>query len=367
MNKVGIFGAVMEDVKQKILERILKGEFPLRTRMPSERKFADEFGCSQNMVHRALRSLVEEKVLLCRPNNGYFIAPTGLKNSSSGKQFALISRGGEGGFSMALRREATLRGCEVVMHMMDFDRPQLVTEIMKDPAVSGIFFHVDASHANSWSDIFDEVYREHYPIIALDVPIVPGALSVVGSNLFRIGFRAAELLYRYGKRAVVCGYKRSEGDSSLRCVGFKAGCNAFHWAEPIECYIVPSRDNGADEKFFDEIFSRYAGEFDTVFTSTCGFTIALAEYLKKHPELKPGRDFNWLGAEVQSVSPEQPFVIDVLQQQYDLLAQSAFDMMERAMAQRGSGIVTSQVVDAIYRSGNTINRAMSPNKQGEKR
>ena len=360
MNKVEIFGAVMEDIKQKILERILKGEFPLRTRMPSERKFADELGCSQNMVHRALRSLVEEKILLCRPNNGYFIAPAGLKNSSSGKKFALISRGGEGSFSMALRREATLRGCEIVIYCMNIDHPQLVNDIMKDASISGIFFHVDASQANSWSDIFDELYREHYPIIALDVPIVPGALSVVGSNLFRIGFRAAELLYRYGNRAVVCGYKRSVGDSSLRCVGFKAGCNAFHWAEPIECYIVPSRDNGADEKFFDEMFSRYAGEFDTVFTSTRGFTMALAEYLKKHPELQPGRDFNWLGAEVQTVFPDQPFVIDVLVQQYDLLAQSAFDMMERAMAQRGSGIVTSQVVDAIYRSGNTINRLKTP-------
>jgi hypothetical protein len=121
-----------------------------------------------------------------------------------------------------------------------------------------------------------------------------------------------------------------------------------------------------DEKFFDEMFSRYAGEFDTIFTSTRSFTMALAEYLKKHPELKPGRDFNWLGAEVQTAFPDQPFVIDVLAQQYDLLAHWAFDMMERAMAQRGSGIVTSQVVDAIYRSGNTINR-VTPNKKGEKR
>lgn len=350
----------MEDVKQIILERIFKGEFPLRVRMPSERKFAAELGCSQNMVHRALRSLVDEKILICRPGNGYFVTPANLKDSAAGKKFVILCGGTDTGLTMAIRREAGLRGGECVIQKVTFDTPHIVDDIMKKNDISGVFFHVDVSHANSWINIFDGAFQKHYPVVALDVPIIPGALPVVGSNLFRIGFRAAELLCRYGKRAVVCGYRRNEHDASLRCVGFKAGCEAFNWADPLEYSVDKTSKWCVDDDFFDMIFQRHAGEFDTVFTSTNGFTAAFSKYLRKHPELLPGRDFNWLGTDMQRFYPEQPYVIDVIAQQYDLLAQSAFDMMERAMAQRGSGIVTSQVIDAVYRSGNTINRNLTP-------
>ncbi|MCI5779489.1 MAG: GntR family transcriptional regulator [Lentisphaeria bacterium] len=351
----------MEFVKQIIFERVLRGDFPLRERMPSERKFALEFGCSQNMIHRALQALVAEGVLVCRPSNGYFVAPANLKGASGGKKFIFLSPAKDGcsGFALALHREAKLRHSECVFRHLDRDDWMQINEIMDDRSISGMFFNCDVSYSNSWNKIFDRAYREHYPLVVLDAPMKTGALPMVGSNLFRIGFRAAELLYRYGRRALVCGYRKFE--PSLRCSGFVAGCEAFNWAPPLEVYPgQESSDFSPTRRTFEEIFDRYWGEFDSIFTSTLGYTRELAEFLAGHPEIVPGRDFNWLGAENQTPVPGQKYVIDVLAQQFDLLAVSAMDMMERAMAQRGSGIITSQNVDAVYRAGNTINRNRQP-------
>lgn len=346
----------MESIKEIIFERVLRGDFPLRERMPSERKFALEFGCSQNMIHRALQALVEEGVLVCRPSNGYFVAPTNLKGASGGKKYVLFSPAKEGscGFSLALRREAKLRRSECVFSHLKHDDWMSISQTMDDRSVSGIFFNCDVFYSNSWNNIFNRAYQEHYPLVVLDAPMKTGALPMVGSNLFRIGFRAAELLYRYGRRALVCGYRKNE--PSLRCSGFVAGCAAFDWPPPLEVYHGQETNFIPPERMFEEIFDRYWGQFDSIFTSTGGDTTALAQFVAAHPEIVPGRDFNWIGADNQRPVPGQKYVIDVLSQQYDLLAVCAMDMMERAMAQRGSGIITSQNVDAVYRAGNTINR-----------
>jgi DNA-binding LacI/PurR family transcriptional regulator len=230
---------------------------------------------------------------------------------------------------------------------------------MADKSISGGFFNVGVSQSGSWNKMFNRIYREHYPFVMLDAPLKVGALPSVGSNLFRIGFRAAELLYRYGKRAAVCGY-RNVYDYSLRTSGFLAGCEAFNWAVPLEFYTGPETDYQVTEELFDNIFTRYRGEFDTIFTSTRGHTVMLAKYLLNHPELVPGRDFNWIGADSQKCFPEQGYMLDVLAQQSDLLAAAAFDVMEKAMAQRGSGVISSVYVDALYHSGNTVNRSNNP-------
>lgn len=214
--------------------------------------------------------------------------------------------------------------------------------------------------AGSWKRVFNHLYREHYPFVMLDAPLIVGALPSVGSNLFRIGFRAAELLYRYGKRAVVCGYRRNEFDFSLRVSGFIAGCEAYEWSKPLEFYTGSENDFKVSLELYDHIFKTHKGEFDSIFTSTAGHTLMLAQYLRLHPELVPGRDFNWVGADIQKCFPEQDYLIDVVAQQFDLLAAAAFDVMEKAMAQRGSGIISSVYVDALYYSGNTVNRTLNP-------
>jgi len=64
----------IEQVKRFVLEKIESGTWPEGFRVPSEPKFASEFGMARMTVHTALRDLAAEGVLLRRQGSGTFVA-----------------------------------------------------------------------------------------------------------------------------------------------------------------------------------------------------------------------------------------------------------------------------------------------------
>uniref|UniRef100_B8DMK9 Transcriptional regulator, GntR family with aminotransferase domain n=1 Tax=Nitratidesulfovibrio vulgaris (strain DSM 19637 / Miyazaki F) TaxID=883 RepID=B8DMK9_NITV9 len=59
----------------QIRDRVLTGELPAGTRLPSVRHLADELGVSRNTVDTAYLELIAEGFLLTRPRSGFFVAP----------------------------------------------------------------------------------------------------------------------------------------------------------------------------------------------------------------------------------------------------------------------------------------------------
>jgi GntR family transcriptional regulator, histidine utilization repressor len=62
-------------IKRMISQRILSGDLPTDGRIPSEMELVRELGVSRMTVHRALRELTEEGMLIRVPGVGTFVAP----------------------------------------------------------------------------------------------------------------------------------------------------------------------------------------------------------------------------------------------------------------------------------------------------
>ncbi|MDR3043883.1 MAG: PLP-dependent aminotransferase family protein [Desulfovibrio sp.] len=59
----------------QVRDRVLTGELPAGTRLPSVRHLAGELGVSRNTVDTAYLELIAEGFLLTRPRSGFFVAP----------------------------------------------------------------------------------------------------------------------------------------------------------------------------------------------------------------------------------------------------------------------------------------------------
>lgn len=67
-------GARYENVKSFILDRINSGEWPTSQRVPSETQLVHELGVSRMTIHRAMRELTQEGILLRARGVGTFVA-----------------------------------------------------------------------------------------------------------------------------------------------------------------------------------------------------------------------------------------------------------------------------------------------------
>jgi GntR family transcriptional regulator, transcriptional repressor for pyruvate dehydrogenase complex len=60
---------------QRLEEQILRGEFQVGDKLPSERDLAERFGLSRPAVREALRSLEERRLIRIEPGRGSFVDP----------------------------------------------------------------------------------------------------------------------------------------------------------------------------------------------------------------------------------------------------------------------------------------------------
>ncbi len=63
----------VDTITNTLAERVLSGELPPESRLPSERQLAAEFGVSRPLVREALRSLVERGLISIEPSRGAYV------------------------------------------------------------------------------------------------------------------------------------------------------------------------------------------------------------------------------------------------------------------------------------------------------
>lgn len=66
-------GATVQTVLDRLFAKIQSEEYPLDTRLPSERALASEMGVARNTVREALDVLEDRKVIKRRPGSGSFV------------------------------------------------------------------------------------------------------------------------------------------------------------------------------------------------------------------------------------------------------------------------------------------------------
>lgn len=64
---------LQSQIRQKLVEAILRGSFPTGTRLPSSRKLAEQLGVARNTVVLAYEQLIEEGFIESRERSGFFV------------------------------------------------------------------------------------------------------------------------------------------------------------------------------------------------------------------------------------------------------------------------------------------------------
>ena len=65
---------ISEQILAVLEERIVSGEYPLDSKLPPERKLAEEFGVSRPSLRSALKMLVAREMLEARQGDGYYVS-----------------------------------------------------------------------------------------------------------------------------------------------------------------------------------------------------------------------------------------------------------------------------------------------------
>ena len=68
--------SLQAQIRQKLVEAINSGMFPLGRRLPSSRKLAKQLGVARNTVVLAYEQLIEEGYLISRERSGIFVSAT---------------------------------------------------------------------------------------------------------------------------------------------------------------------------------------------------------------------------------------------------------------------------------------------------
>lgn len=69
---------LQDQIRQKLVEGILNGNFPAGSKLPSSRKLAEQLGVARNTVVLAYEQLIEENYLESRQRSGIFVQQTVL-------------------------------------------------------------------------------------------------------------------------------------------------------------------------------------------------------------------------------------------------------------------------------------------------
>jgi GntR family transcriptional regulator/MocR family aminotransferase len=64
---------LQNQIRQKLVEAIMLGTFPLGEKLPSSRKLADQLGVARNTVVLVYQQLVDEEYLLSRERSGIYV------------------------------------------------------------------------------------------------------------------------------------------------------------------------------------------------------------------------------------------------------------------------------------------------------
>lgn len=62
------------DIRQKLIERIQSGEWPLGSRIPGETDLAQDYGCARATMNRALQGLASEGLIIRKRKGGSHVA-----------------------------------------------------------------------------------------------------------------------------------------------------------------------------------------------------------------------------------------------------------------------------------------------------
>jgi LacI family transcriptional regulator len=282
-------------VRDELRARLLSGEFSATSYLPAVRKLAKIHGVTPKTVHRALRALESEGLLICEAHRGFRVAP-GACDPDRGCPIAFLdlqasqdsSEGERESEHLAPFQDAARRRGHPLLAMASdgLDRAAVLRELDSARASGVILCHVQPHLAGEIQELVRAIADIGKPTVVVDWYFANLRVDAVVQDNFTGGALAARHLLDLGCRRIAwLGQKWDSVHSIERLAGARSELErAGGQLEPIaECNMLRA------EKAARELLTRRdrPDGILALWSQVALSTVCAAAELG----LRPGRDF----------------------------------------------------------------------------
>ncbi len=202
----GLAGALREGIASG---RIAEGEF-----LPSVRALSEEHGLAPQTVHRALKSLAREKLVIAEPRQGYRVLPRAEAEAAAPVACVVDVTEGGGAWGRTLaavfERAAALRGTPLLAVPFHREGPEEIRRQLAAVRPRGALLNT------SDPEVLDVIGHSGVPAVMFDSWRPGSGFDSVVQDAFEGAMQAAEYLAGRGHTRVGwLGYESAGGDAQV--------------------------------------------------------------------------------------------------------------------------------------------------------
>lgn len=341
---------------ETIKSRIFTGEYPVGSRLKSERFYANEFNLPQSRIHRALQSLVVGGYLASRVGSGYVVCERkGFKQGDSINALYIFPEtiyqpGVEVLKKMAEQRRIHLELKYFGVYGAGFE--DMLDRAIKDDTYDGII--VQPNVFTQWNNALSKAYELHYPLIFRESSLMPYSFPLVAPDHFGSGFLAARTLARYGyRKPAVFGFDANVSYSPrTRQRGFALAAEQ-HGLQP-EFYLFDMTEPTNIMNIWSALEKLLAdGSHDCIYTSSGTFTNLISNFMTRNG-IRPPQEIGLLGVNYTIARAEQAFRASCLVDDFEVYIDKTFELLRSVAGKRTFAEASSILISPHFVEGDTL-------------
>lgn len=203
----------------QLKERIYNGTYPLKKTIPTEKNLIQEFKVSRITVQKAVRLLVDEKLVKRKPGVGTFVINTGEEKHRQKRAIGLIIPGLLQSFGEkmlnAIVSESSKRGYYLILKISKEDQniEEICTNELLSFPVAGLL--VNPVQRKFYNPILIKNIYRNFPIVVIDKELAGIDSMLVSSNHYQDALNVVKFLLRLGQKRIVILTYRNISNSTL--------------------------------------------------------------------------------------------------------------------------------------------------------
>ncbi len=234
-------------IYNELVDKIVRGEYPPGSRLPSEKELAESYGVSRITSRKSLGMLAEEGLAERLPGKGTFVRHAGKAvpgpgtagtGTDKGPIIGLVMAGFADSFGVDILNGVLDRGEELGFSVLlarshdRTDREEKAVQRMLDRGVDGLI--VDPAHGEFYSNIFLSLVSSNFPLVFVDRHLEGLKAPYVGTDNVEAARKLTDYLFSLGHETLGFVSFNPRGTSAIeeRLEGFMKAHN--------ECGMSPS-------------------------------------------------------------------------------------------------------------------------------
>lgn len=208
-----------QQIYEQLKDRISNGTYPLKETIPTEKALVQEFKVSRITVQKAVRLLVDEKLVKRKPGVGTFVINTGEEEHSQKRTIGLIIPGLLQSFGEkmlnAIVNESSKRGYYLILKISEEDQniEEICTNELLSFPVAGLL--VNPVQRKFYNPILIKNIYRNFPIVVIDKELAGIDSMLVSSNHYQDALNTVRFLLRMGQTRIGIITYRNISNSTL--------------------------------------------------------------------------------------------------------------------------------------------------------